>query len=60
MARDYHYKRELADRYPRGREAMELSMDTATDCRACGGDGWLPSLPEGASDCPYCAGTGRD
>lgn len=23
-------------------------------CTACGGDGWLPSLPEGSSDCPYC------
>lgn len=24
------------------------------DCYVCGGDGWLPSLPEGNSECPYC------
>ncbi|HEY2638981.1 MAG TPA: hypothetical protein VGI66_03730 [Streptosporangiaceae bacterium] len=24
------------------------------DCTACGGEGWLPSLPEGQSTCPYC------
>lgn len=30
------------------------------DCRVCGGDGWLPSLPEGESTCPYCKGTGRE
>jgi hypothetical protein len=24
------------------------------DCTACGGEGWLPSLPEGESKCPYC------
>src|SRR5271154_1737944 len=24
------------------------------DCPACGGAGWLPSLPEGKSACPYC------
>jgi hypothetical protein len=28
-------------------------------CTACGGDGWLPSRPEGQSDCPYCDGTGK-
>jgi hypothetical protein len=26
------------------------------DCTACGGDGWLPSLPEGKSECPCCVG----
>jgi DnaJ-class molecular chaperone len=29
------------------------------DCTACGGDGWLPSLPEGESQCPYCEGAGK-
>ena len=29
------------------------------DCHACGGDGWLPSKPEGKSDCPYCMGSGK-
>jgi DnaJ-class molecular chaperone len=29
------------------------------DCTACGGEGWLPSRPEGQSECPYCEGTGR-
>lgn len=32
----------------------------ATYCKACGGEGWLPSRPEGQSDCPYCGGTGRE
>ena len=32
---------------------------TELTCTACGGDGWLPSLPEGESDCPYCNGTGQ-
>lgn len=27
-------------------------------CAACGGDGWLPSLPEGRSECGSCNGTG--
>jgi DnaJ-class molecular chaperone len=30
------------------------------DCRVCGGEGWLPSRPEGDSDCPYCFGTGKE
>jgi DnaJ-class molecular chaperone len=30
------------------------------DCKACGGAGWLPSLPEGKSACPYCNGTGKE
>jgi DnaJ-class molecular chaperone len=30
-----------------------------TYCKACGGDGWLASLPEGQSECPYCRGTGK-
>lgn len=32
----------------------------STYCHACGGDGWLPSRPEGESTCHYCGGTGRD
>lgn len=28
-------------------------------CRVCGGEGWLPSLPEGQSTCPYCKGEGK-
>lgn len=30
------------------------------DCRVCGGEGWLPSLPEGRSDCPACGGSGKE
>jgi DnaJ-class molecular chaperone len=30
-----------------------------SDCPVCGGDGWLPSLPEGKSTCPACKGTGK-
>lgn len=30
-----------------------------TYCKACGGEGWLPSLPEGHSECPACDGTGQ-
>jgi len=29
-------------------------------CHNCGGDGWLPSLPEGRSECPACHGIGRE
>jgi len=28
-------------------------------CTACGGAGWLPSKPEGRSECHYCGGTGK-
>jgi hypothetical protein len=29
------------------------------DCRVCGGDGYLDSLPTPAT-CPYCQGTGKE
>jgi DnaJ-class molecular chaperone len=34
-------------------------MAPKIDCHACGGEGWLPSLPEGKSECPYCKGSGK-
>lgn len=37
---------------------IRLPKQNHVTCHACGGDGWLPSLPEGNSDCPYCQGTG--
>lgn len=41
---------------------------STTDCRVCGGEGWLPAddeaanrqRPAGDSTCPYCDGTGRE
>lgn len=30
------------------------------DCRVCGGDGYLASLPEGKSTCPACGGSGQE
>jgi hypothetical protein len=41
---------------PRYRPIMVASRA----CRVCGGDGWLPSLPEGESTCPYCDGSGKE
>lgn len=34
-------------------------MTRLIDCRVCGGTGWLPSLPEGRSECTWCNGTGK-
>lgn len=43
-----------------GYEALRAAEHKATYCKACGGEGWLPSLPEGESTCPACKGTGKD
>lgn len=35
-------------------DRLPITKPRKIDCYACGGDGWLPSLPEGNSKCPYC------
>lgn len=40
--------------------ALDGTHPALTDCRVCGGDGWLPSLPEGESACPFCNGSGKE
>lgn len=34
-------------------------MARTVTCPVCGGATWLPSLPEGKSDCPTCRGSGK-
>jgi len=37
-----------------------IRQATKRDCRVCGGEGWLRSLPEGQSECPACKGSGKE
>lgn len=39
---------------------IDWQLTQTRDCRVCGGEGWLPSLPEGKSMCPHCKGTGKE
>lgn len=54
-------RRDTIEDIPRGRKAAGERPQKlgAPYCYACGGEGWLPSLPEGQSECPYCKGKGK-
>jgi DnaJ-class molecular chaperone len=48
----------------RAEKRAQIARRTS-DCRVCGGDGWLDETPTGMNatgnnDCPYCQGTGTE
>lgn len=50
----------IHDACPKHEEAYRIcGCKEKHDCYVCGGEGWLPSKPEGNSECHYCNGTGK-